>query len=397
MGAGTLYLAKANMPKLPDIELAKTSLERELRDLCSKKSYSAALIPSLRELSERHGMSKSLAQRVVRGLCNEGLLFPVHGMGTFAGRRPILSERVFLFVNEGGPQNEAIREGFEERLSALGAQSISVHRQEVTRLWRSGQLPEVEGIWINNFEEDDSEQSQGPRIWAPTVGVLGHVNPEKADSVFFDDFQGGKDATQHLLAYGVRKAIFLGVHPPTAPYNILGWSERRAEGFTAAMKSVGLDSKAKILLPSQLIMRESSEDPYDYFRMGALLAKGIKDFDSLVGIVAANDRVAYGFLSAILQSGINATEIPPMISFDNSDSKVGNFLSSMVLPWSEVGRVAADIIFRRATGSLSEGPISEMVGMIPITRPSSSRGWLSKSPSFAAALTVGHSESDFFR
>lgn len=332
---------------------------------------------------------------MVRLLCDEGLLYPVHGMGTFAGRRPSQTAKVFLFVSDGGSRDATIRQGFEERLSALGAGSISLSRDDANQQAATGLLPEIDGTWDTSFDgSPDLPPIREHR--APVVGLLGKVDPATADSVFFDDIQGGKIATQHLLSFGVRSAMFLGVHVPNAPYGTLDWSERRADGFRQAMASVGLENAAKVFVSAQVLPIDRPGEPWDYFRMGASLASQLERVEPNVGIVAANDRVAYGFISAALAAGVPADRIPPIIGFDNSASKFGNHLSSMALPWAELGRAAADIVFRRATGVLEGPPVTEVVSMIPITRLSSRPGWLPLAPRLLSVLKNHPAEIDQF-
>lgn len=358
-----------------------------MRQLCAASVYGSELIPSLRELSQKHGLSKSLAQRVVRSLCDEGLLYPVHGMGTFAGRRPTQSGKLFLFVGDGGPRDVTIRQGFEERLSALGAVSIALLREDAGLQRKDGLLPEIDGVWDTRLESTTQ---------VPTVGLLGKVDPASCDSVFFDDVQGGNTAVQHLLAFGTRSAVFLGVHVDGAPYGALDWSERRADGFRQAMTSVGLEGSARVLVPAAVMPIDRPLEPWDYFGMGASLASQVDCLEPNLGIVAANDRVAYGFISAALTAGVPADRIPPIIGFDNLASKFGSHLSSMALPWAELGRAAADVVFRRANGTLAGDPVSEVVSMIPITRLSSRRGWLPLAPRLLAVLQHHPVEADLF-
>ena len=68
----------------------------------------------------------------------------------------------------------------------------------------------------------------------------------------------------------------------------------------------------------------------------------------------------------------------------------------MALPWDELGREAADVLFRRVSGTLNPSPISELVAMIPITRLSSSRGWLVLTMSLLEALREECFVADLF-
>lgn len=331
----------------------------------------------------------------MRALCDEGLLYPVHGMGTFAGRRPTQTDHVLLFIHEGGPHDTSTRQGFEERLSALGAISISMSIEEAERQWQLGCLPRVQGLWDPSFNPEQ-QLNFGSTLGLPTVGFDWRIDPRWSDSVRFDDVQGGMAATQHLLAIGIRSIVFLGVHADDASSDHLNWSARRAEGYLAALSAVGLERTATVLLPEELIWRESVIDPSDYFAMGVALGLRTPALPDRSAIVAANDLLAYGFISGSLQAGVPPEAIHPMIGFDNHQVAFGNLLSSMSLPWNELGRVAADILFLRVSEIVTgpRVPVTELVPMIQITRLSSQRGWLLRAPALLDALRRATSESD---
>jgi len=302
---------------------------------------------------------------------------------------------LFLFLNDGSERTNAIRQGFDERLSGLGAVSISLPLAVIARPEYEATLAEVQGMWDPSFDFVENRHLGLARD-VPTVSLRGRVDPTRDDAVSFDDFQGGRTATEHLLAFGTRSAVFLGVHSPGVPSGQLDWSASRAEGFMAAMASVGRESSATVLVPPSVVPRDTPNDPFDYFGMGALLARQVELTDTNTGIVAANDRVAYGFIAERLRLGDPPELVPPVIGFDNSETNAGTHLSSMALPWSELGRVAADVLFRRATGTLTGSPVAEVVAMVPITRPSSGRGWLARTPFLLEALRQPNPEASLF-
>lgn len=382
------------MPKHSDIERAKSSLEQELRRLCDRQRDAPKLLPSLRELSSRHGLSKSLTQRVVRALCSEGLLYPVHGMGTFAGRRPTSSESVFLYLCLAGAQRDSImRQGFEERMSALGAVCIALDVEEANRQFHAGCLPRVAGVWDPTFDEQ-RRVNMGPAFQVPVVGFLGRVDQTRGDAVAFDDLQGGRAATEHLIGLGVRAAVFLGVHSDDAPAGALDWSARRADGFTAAMAAVGLTDGARVLVPPRVLSQRRVLDPYDYFAMGAQMARTLGRLDPEHGVVAANDRVAYGFLWASVRDGLRAAATPPIVGFDSTACRAGTLLTTMTLPWHDLGRAAADLLFRRASAEEAFPSTVETVPMASITRMSSRPGWLAATPALFDLLQKATAEAD---
>ncbi|MFZ4506370.1 MAG: substrate-binding domain-containing protein [Fimbriimonas sp.] len=336
-----------------------------------------------------------MAQRLVRTLCDEGLLYPVHGMGTFAGRRPMLAKDVFLFLNDGVHRSNIIRHGFEERISGLGAISISLPIDEAFRAWDEGLLPDIQGIWDPSFDFERLVHT-GPQVPSPSVALRGRADPNRDDTVSFDDFDGGRRATEHLMSFGMRSGVFVGIHGPDVPRGAIDWSGQRAEGFLAAMQSIGRAQAATCLVPSRVIPGADPGDPYDYFAVGFQLAREIENFTADSGIVAANDQLAYGFIAGLLAQGLAPEDIPATIGFDNRETRVGNHMSSMSLPWHDLGQLAAELLFRRASGSLTGPLVTETLPMIPIMRISSVPGWLPKAPLLLEALRRAEPEHHLF-
>lgn len=381
------------MPKVKAIEDAKSSLEQELRSLCERHRTHPALVPSLRELSERHGLSKSLVQRVVRALCAEGLLYPVHGMGTFVGARPLAVERVFLFLYDQGTRDAQIRSGFEGRMSALGGVTLAISLEAAIEQRERGQLPPVQGVWDPSFDVVARRNLHSP-VGAAIVGLSGRVDPERGIGVGFDEVGGGRQAARHLMDLGARKLTLLGVHAKDAPAGALDWSRQRAEGFEQAVRSVGLEDVARILLPKRLPMLARTYDPYDYFEMGREMGRTMELRGEQEGVVCVNDRVAYGFLTALINRGVPAHEVPPTIGFDSQECHYGTYVSSMVFSWHDLGRSAADVLFGWTSSSGRPATKVEPVPMGQLTRLSSRPRWLAQAPALLDALRHARQESD---
>jgi hypothetical protein len=386
---------RRSMPRVKGIEEAKAALEGELRALCERGSATPVLVPSLRELSERHSLSKSLVQRVVRSLCVEGLLYPVHGMGTFAGRSPAALDRVFLFLYDNTARDAEIRSGFEARMSSLGGATLAMPLDEGLRQRAEGLLPTVLGAWDPTFSSLSDVGPIAPES-AVFVGLKGRIDPSRGISVGFDEVSGGRTAALHLLSLGARRLLMLGVHAPDAPPGALDWSRERAEGFLQAVQSVGLEASAKVVVPNQVLLTQRPPDPYDYFAMGRAMGAALGPNRDVEGVVCVNDMVAYGYLSSILRQGLSPSDAPAVIGFDSRECRLGTFLSSLMLSWHELGRVAASAVFGWTSQTDPLKPRVEPVAMRQLTRLSSRRGWLSQAPALCEALAEAESEADLF-
>lgn len=376
------------MPKSVEIEKAKEALDRDLRLLSVSAPIEARLLPSLRELSAKYGLSKSLVQRVVRGLCNEGLLYPVHGMGTFVGQSPKISQNVFLFIGEDSDRDYQIRRGFEDRLSALGASVLSFPMEEAMRALSDQSLPNVQAVW-----DPTAGQIFAQRLGVPVAAMDGHISEEIGYGVQFDNHAGAHAATMHLIARGARSLVYLGVHGDSPETRALDWSRERAQGFLSAAQSVGISERCQIITPTNHLFSPASSDPFDYFGMGAGLAENPLFESNERAVVAANDRVAYGFLSALAKRGVSAEDLPPIVGFDASMARGGDFLTSVALPWWDLGRAAADLLFQRVTRGESTGAESKVATNL-VSRLSGQTGWVSELPTFFNALREAEDQDD---
>ncbi len=376
------------MPRTVETERAKEALERDLREAAFAKGVQAELLPSLRELSAKYKISKSLVQRVVRNLCEEGLLYPVHGMGTFIGHSPKVSPDVFLFVGENTDRDYQIRRGFEDRLSALGAASLSLTVDAARQALASQSLPLVRGAW-----DPSEEQSLSKQLMVPAVAMQGHISESDGIGVSFDNVGGAQAATMHLITHGARSLVYLGVHGGDKQLPALDWSQERAQGFLTAAKSVGIQDRCTVITPFESLPSSRSSDPFDYFQMGIRFANHRAVQTKDVAILAANDRVAYGFLAGLAKLGMKPEEFPPIVGFDASMCRAGDYLTSVALPWSDLGRAAADLLVQRASKGPSARDVA-MVGTTLVVRMSGQAGWLASLPMLFSVLLDAETEDD---
>lgn len=121
-------------------------------------------------------------------------------------------------------------------------------------------------------------------------------------SVGSDNFQGGFDATRHLLNCGRRRIAFLGAASTHYPEFL-----ERYRGFGAAL-AAGTDGGTAPLQVDALSTEESG-----YHAAGRLLEDGVR-FDALL---AASDLIAFGALRALAEHGVSVPHAVSVVGFDD--------------------------------------------------------------------------------
>lgn len=381
----------------------KTTLERKLAltQELRRSSQDGTLIPgdmlpTVRELSERHQLSVRIVAQELQKLVDEGVLYTIPRKGTFVGRTSVAEQDLYLLLtttpdmpNSSAPHINYIRVGFEERVAQLGATSLVLPIDVALELKRQGMLPSCSGVF------DFSYSPQALPKWPRQEGVpylrlsgssssstqasgleeAGLVDNIDFDSVDFDNFDGGRQATQHLLYQGHKRIAFLGLHQPEYPSGFYNWSAQREVGWREALSRVGISSNAMLFLPQ----REPTDREQEIEIAAQACQKLVRRID-ITAIVAANDLAVMGLFKALQEAGIPANQWPSVIGFDDLPETKSFVLTSLRLPWEDMGRSAADLLWERKNGRLRGPTQKRIIKMKLISRLSSRQGWSDLAP-----------------
>ncbi len=123
---------------------------------------------------------------------------------------------------------------------------------------------------------------------------------EHAVTIGTDNEAGGRMVTDHLIAKGRRRLLFLG--DPIAPEITL-----RYQGFVAACDAAGIAPTDRHLLPAELV----AEQAY------ALLSRELPALPAIDGIVAASDVIAMAGIRALADHGRRVPEDVSVTGFDD--------------------------------------------------------------------------------
>jgi LacI family transcriptional regulator len=143
--------------------------------------------------------------------------------------------------------------------------------------------------------------------------------------------------TSHLLALGHRQIAFIHFAPVRNPE-----ADPRYRGYCEALRDAGAP------FDERRVRFAAFDAATGYEQMRALLASGV----GMTALVAGNDTIAIGALTAIHEAGLRVPEDIAVIGHD--DIPVARFvtpaLSTMRVPAEELGRQCGEMVIRLLNG-----------------------------------------------
>ncbi len=362
-----------------EVEQRRVTLRNDLRDTFLKGSLAPGeILPSIRELAARYRVSASVARQVVLELLAEGRLYTVPGVGTFVGRQPILTSEFYLLLLpastylagnfERWESCTRFQRGFEERIAQLGGTSLAVQRDMALQCREKGELPALAGVFDIGDETEPS--------WNDVPGVRFVIDKsvvqiaEGYDLVSFDDLDGGRQATQHLLSLGHRQIAYLAAHPQEGVSYRCIWSEAREQGWRQTLEAADLPIEGQAFHPACEPLNQN-----EIFRVSRVTARALLGYPEITAVVAANDYAAMGLIATLRDMQIPPELWPAVVGFDNLPSAQPYLLSSLRLPLEEIGNAAADLLWQRRHGRLTGPPVHRFIPMRLVPRLTSRTGW----------------------
>ena len=197
----------------------------------------------------------------------------------------------------------------------------------------TAQIPEYAEYLRRLFLNDDEK-------FVPLTILERDFSPYGFDSVCVNIYEGGLNAMQHLYDQGCRRIAFLA--PPPS-------FDERIRAYYDSLDRFGLKYDPKL--------EESTLFSYfsGYTAMKKILDSGVP-FD---GLFSGNDELAVGAYQAMQEAGISIPQDVRVIGFDNIflANILSPSLSSINVPKSTMGRLAAENLFRRIEEGHQELPV----------------------------------------
>jgi LacI family transcriptional regulator len=213
----------------------------------------------------------------------------------------------------------------------------------------------VDGIIVLTGRLSD----QALKACAKNLPVVVTGRSLKAAGLFalnFDNFEGGRLATQHLIDLGHRRIAFIAGDPnhPDAT--------ERLRGYRAALERAGLTYNAKLVVPGAF------HEESGLLGVDQLLGSGQR----FTAIFAANDQMALGAALGLHRRSLRVPQDVSLVGFDDLPSSLYAIppLSTMHQPAYEMGRLAAAAMLQLLAGLK---PTAEVPAPRLIARESSRR------------------------
>ncbi len=373
-----------------ETEQRRASLRDDLRAACRNGTLAPGeIVPSVRDLADRYEISVKVVRQALEQLVGEGVLYTIERQGTFAGQQTRHASEFFLlllpYLPQPGDQADYLQAGFEERIAQLGGACLALRLEKALEYRDKGEMPPLAGIF------DYAYEPLRPRNWGsdpslPHVGFASWLEDHAhSDAVSFDDLDGGRQAAQYLLGLGHRQIAFLALHGAEGDPGKYLWSAEREAGWQQALRGAGVSAEGLAYHP----VLEPEFNAPGQTRAARRIARALIGRPDITAVVAANDSAAWGLFSALRAAQIPRERWPAVVGFDSAPSAEGFVLTSFRLPWDELGRAAADLLWERRQGRLTGPPQHRRIPMRLVPRLTSQAGWSLMAG--ASALTAAES------
>lgn len=175
-------------------------------------------------------------------------------------------------------------------------------------------------------------------------------------SLHFDNFEGGRLATQHLIQLGHRRIAFITGDPAHAD------STERLRGYRGALEAAGIVFDPALVVPGE------------YHEVNGLLAvdRLVESRQRFTAIFAANDQMAFGAALGLQRRSLRVPDDVSLVGFDDLPTSQYAIppLSTVHQPAYEMGRLAATAMLEMLSGVK---PTAELAAPRFVARESSRR------------------------
>jgi DNA-binding LacI/PurR family transcriptional regulator len=192
-----------------------------------------------------------------------------------------------------------------------------------------------DGIIVIGQSTEQAALDQAAKSYRPLVVWGGHVAKQRYCVVGTDNVTGARLATEHLLAMGRRRIVFVG--DPSIPEIKL-----RRDGYEAALAGASRGGAQPRVLKAHMTPEAA------HAAMRRFIASGEK-FDA---VFAATDIIAISSLRAIAGAGLNVPRDVAVVGFDDiaMASHVHPTLTTVRQDLARGASLLVDLVLRRVAG-----------------------------------------------
>jgi DNA-binding LacI/PurR family transcriptional regulator len=346
-------------------------IAQELRERIVRGEYATGRLPAERALGQEFGVQRDTIRQALEVLTQQRVLLRDSTRGTYLSPEYV---RGNVVVEETVSEGRAllIVPAFDNTLAP------SLVLQGLTQQMESARMPVSwydSGFWNAPRSDDkpylpsrllrEKQNIQGAIFWAsfptsvpelqalqadiPLVLIDRKVPGLEADFVGFQDREGGRSITEHLLRLGHRRIGFASGEPQASTV------QARRAGYVDALKSAGIIPDPYLELHQQGGTYRLTHERVDAF----LSPVG----GPLTAVVCANDVVAAHMIQHVHRRRQQVPEDVAITGFgDLSPSMMEAFgITTVSQPFKEMGRKAGELLLLRLNGESVGMPAKEVL------------------------------------
>lgn len=333
-------------------------IEDELKELIfSDKIRPGDKLPSENELSAKYEVSRQTVRKAISKLENEGLIYAVHGSGTFCSERAVhrkMSKNIAVVMTYLSDYIfPAVIKGIDSVLSDEGysimLKSTNNSRSREVICLEDLMQKDIDGVIIepsksNMFCKHSYLYEKLDDYGIPYVFIQGgYSSMEDKPHVLMDDEEGGYLLTKHLADLGHKNIV--GIFKSDDRQG-----QKRHSGYARALQESGL-----VYDPENVIWFYTEDRKIHPYSCIQDMVRSGKPID---GIVCYNDQIAYHVIKAINELGVKVPEDISVTGYDNLQRFTDSFrLTTIVHPQEELGEIAAKQLIRMIKGEEVEKKI----------------------------------------
>lgn len=200
----------------------------------------------------------------------------------------------------------------------------------------------VDGLIVLTGRLSDSALRAAARA-LPVVVTGRALKAPNLVALDFDNRQGAREATDHLIALGHRRIAFIGGDPEHPD------AVDRQRGYQAALEAAGLRADPAIAVNGDFT-EGSGLDAFERLLAGR---------SRFTAIVAANDQMAFGAALALHRHGLRIPEDVSLVGFDDLAGATYMVppLTTVHYPIAEIGAIAARALLALLAGETARAEV----------------------------------------
>ncbi|HKM43034.1 MAG TPA: GntR family transcriptional regulator [Limnochordia bacterium] len=331
------------------------------------------------EMAAHYGVSRATIRHALVALENTGLIDRFHGRGTF-----VADKKARIAGGNGNIQIIVpyLTTSFTGRI-VTGAQEVFFHHGHSVSVLSTNNSQEKEGEYIKKIIDQGCPgviiHATASNFYNPWIFELQrqkiplvmtrHYQYMESHYVEANNYQGGYDATSHLIKLGHRNIGLVTKHP-----GFMASLHDRIQGYRAAMSDHGLAIKLDMILADledhRYVYMEDRSKEHEQ-KVITELVEFLQKSPQMTAVICLNDLAAADLLRAARVAGRTVGEDLSIMGFDNIgiSANLEPAVTTVNCPTYEIGKAAALILLGELAGT-NGGTVGKALPMELVLRES---------------------------